>query len=182
MSGKNFFGIKLFILFIFFYSFAAAQSKEEIINRIDSYVEDIHLDTNLRTVTLQNTEFLENMTDGGGELTGFYKKDKFYRIYQSVAISYGVYITEYYYHKEQLIFVRDNFNAYVYDDSLKTFDYTKSDNTYSGVFYFDKGRIIHSSSRGHGRTEEDTVDAEKFFLNESVKDLMLLRKKLNEAK
>lgn len=177
-----FFCLKILLLILFASSCLNSQTKEEIIEQINEYVEDIHLDTNLKTVTLQNNEFLENMTDGGGELTGFYKKRKFYRIYQSVAISYGVYITEFYYQNDKLIFVRDNFNAYVYVDSLNAFDYSQSNNTYSGIFYFDNDRIIHSSSKGHGRTEVDNIDPEKVLLFESNKNLNILRLEMNSKK
>src|SRR6187399_2871529 len=108
----------LIIISIFlFATFSIAQDRDEIINDIQNKIEDIHLDTSLKSVTLQNEEFLPQMTDGGGELTGFYKGDKIYRIYQSVGISYGVYITEYYFWKNKLMFVHDKFNSYVVDDS-----------------------------------------------------------------
>lgn len=134
---------------------------------ISGKIEDIHLDTSLKSVTLQNEEFLKNMTDGGGELTGFYKGKKVYRIYQSVGISYGVYITEYYFWKNRLMFVRDKFNSYVYNDSLGTFDYTKINTTYSGSYYFKDQKLIHQTSSGHNRFEGDSIDVEKTLLNES---------------
>ena len=50
-----------------------AQTKDEQIKLIRKKFEIVNRDTTLRKVTLENEEFLTNMTDGGGELAGFYK-------------------------------------------------------------------------------------------------------------
>lgn len=154
-----------------------SQTREDLINKIMDKVEDIHLDTNLKSITLQNEEFLENMTDGGGELTAFYKKNRIYKIYQSVGISYGVGITEYYYSKDKLMFVREKFNAYNYD-SL-SFDYSKTTTTFSGFYYFDNDKLIHSTSTGHNRFEGESIDPAKFYLDESAKNIALMRNKMS---
>ncbi|HMS33395.1 MAG TPA: hypothetical protein PKC91_04845 [Ignavibacteria bacterium] len=159
--------ILLLVILLNFSKLTFAQSKEEIIERIREEIESIHLDTALKSVTLQNEEFLENMTDGGGELTGFYKGKSINRIYRSIGISFGVGISEFYYKKNRLIFIREKFNSYVYDDSLGTADYTKLNTTYSAKHYFDNGRLIESSSTGHKITSGETQDTEKILLDES---------------
>lgn len=150
------------MLFIFsnilFPEISSSQNNEEMIEIIRDEIEDIHLDTTLKIVTLENEEFLTNMTDGGGELTGFYKGKNIYKIYRSIGISYGVGITEFYYNKNKLIFVRDKFNSYVYDEKTKSFDYTKINNTYSGSYYFDKGKIFHSNVKGSRTFKENSSD------------------------
>lgn len=178
---KNLLTILLVIMIHFESKTCLSQTREELIDNIRSKVEDIHLDTALKTVTLQNEEFLENMTDGGGELTGFYKKGKIYRVYQSIGISYGVGITEYYYSsKGSLIFVREKFDAYVHD-SL-SLDYSKTTNTFNGVYYFSKDSLIHSSSTGHNKFEEDNIDPAKYYLEESKRNIDLIRKKMTAIK
>lgn len=129
--------------------FVNSQDKKALIENIKEEIESIHLDTALKSVTLQNEEFLQNMTDGGGELTGFYKGNRIYRIYRSIGISYGVGISEFYYRKNKLIFIREKFNSYVYDSISQNFDYTKLNTTYSGKFYFNNGNLIDSIVTGN---------------------------------
>lgn len=158
-----------------------AQDKDEITNDIRGKMEDIHLDTALKSVTLQNGEFLQNMTDGGGELTGFYKGKKIYRIYRSVGISNGVYTTEFYYWKNRLMYVRDQFNSYVYNDSLGTFDYTKINPTFNGYYYFKDEKLIDHRSIGHNRFEGDDVNVEKELLDESNEVYKLIALKIKST-
>jgi hypothetical protein len=170
--------ILLIIILINFSKLTYAQSKEEITERIREEIESIHLDTALKSVTLQNEEFLENMTDGGGELTGFYKDKSICRIYRSIGISYGVGISEFYYKKNRLIFIREKFNSYVYNDSLGTADYSKVNTTYSAKYYFDNGKLIESNSSGHKITSGDNPDTEKLLLDESDEAFNFINNKI----
>ncbi len=169
--------VSVFINFIIC-STSFSQNKDDIINDIRERIEDIHLDTSLKNVTLQNGEFLENMTDGGGELTGFYKGNRIYRIYQSVGISHGVYLTEFYYRKNRLIFIRDKFSSFVFKDSSGTLDYTKSTTTFSGNYYFSDQRIIYRAITGHNRLEGGIADIEKSLIDESDKAFNLIELKI----
>lgn len=167
----------LCILAFIFNSTSYGQSKSEMIEDTNELIEIIHMDTTLKSVTLQNEEFLDNMTDGGGELTGFFKNKKIYRIYQSIGISYGVEIKEFYYRKEKLIFVREKFYSYMYDDSLKKFDYTKTETKFKGQYYFKDNKLIHYITTGHNRLEE-SLEPEKVLLNESSENIRLIKQKL----
>lgn len=118
------------------------------------------------------------MTDGGGELTGFYKDRPLSRIYRSIGISYGVGISEFYYKKNRLIFIREKFNSYVYNDSLGTADYSKVNTTYSAKYYFDNGKLIESNSSGHKITSGDNPDTEKVLLDESDEAFNFINNKI----
>jgi len=161
-----------------FYSFSSAQSKNEILEDIRDIVETIHMDTSLKSVTLLNEEFIDNMTDGGGELTGFYKNKKIYNIYRSVGISYGEEIMQFYYWKNMLVFVSEKFNTYVYDDSSKAFDYTVLNTTFTGKYYFDKEKLIHKVITGKKNFDDNSVDIEKSLLEESKGNIELIKKRM----
>lgn len=167
-----------FLIFILT-SCSFSQNKKEIIENIRDIIETIHSDTALKSVTLQNQEFLQNTTDGGGELTGFFKGKRIYRIYQSIGISNGVEIMEFYYWKKKLIFVRERFNSYIYDDSLKTFDYTKTENKFKGLYYFNDGKLIDYTTTGHNRFRDNSIDPGKVLLKESGEKIELLKQKSN---
>ena len=65
--------IFFFLVSVLFFIVAFAQTKNEQIKSIRKKFETINRDTTLRKITLENEEFLINMPDGGGELTGYYK-------------------------------------------------------------------------------------------------------------
>jgi hypothetical protein len=43
------------------------------LKRSEKIFAEINADTTLKKISLENEEFLENVPDGGGELTGFFK-------------------------------------------------------------------------------------------------------------
>lgn len=157
-----------------------SQDTKALIENIKEEIESIHLDTALKSVTLQNEEFLQNMTDGGGELTGFYKGKQIYRIYRSIGISYGVGLSEFYYRKNKLIFIREKFNSYVYDSLSQNFDYTKLNTTYSGKFYFSNGNLIDSIVTGNRFFSDNAAGFEKILTGESDEAFNLIYGKIDE--
>ncbi|MCB0727771.1 MAG: hypothetical protein KDD00_09930 [Ignavibacteriae bacterium] len=178
------FFITLIFLFLIIYKpgDSVCQDKEELTDRIREELEDIHLDTNLRSITLTNEEFLPDMTDGGGELTGFYNKNGIRKIYRSIGISYGVMITEFYYKKNKLIFIREKFNSYVFDEDTKSFDYTKINTTYSGSYYFHKGKIFNSTIKGNRNFEVSSTDIQNLLNIESDEAVKLISKSIKEVR
>ncbi|MDQ3021839.1 MAG: hypothetical protein M3R36_14900 [Bacteroidota bacterium] len=171
--------INSFFLLLIFLSPAFAQDKEDTISEIKEKVEAIHLDTALRSVILQNQEFLHDTSGAAGELTGFFKGKNIYKIYRSVGLPDGVEITEFYYRKNRLIFIRKKFNSYVYDDRLKTFDYTKMNSTFSGSYYFNNDKLIEYKTKGHNRIDDQTVSTEEILLNKSNEALGYIKNILN---
>jgi hypothetical protein len=134
---------------------------------------------------LQNEEFLQNETDQGGELTGLYKRNRILRIYKSIGKPEGVFISEYYYDhykKSKLIFIREKFNSYVYDDSSKTFDYTKLHSTYSGKYYFNKGKLIDSAVTGIRFSPVQSIDLEDILIKESNESYSAFENKISSIR
>ncbi|HMQ68977.1 MAG TPA: hypothetical protein PKA90_08235 [Ignavibacteria bacterium] len=177
------FCIRLIFFFLIIYQpeISVSQDKEELIEIIREELEDIHLDTSLRSITLINEEFLQNMTDGGGELTGFYNEKSISKIYRSIGISNGVMITEFYYKKSKLIFIREKFNSYVYDDVTGSFDYTKINTAYSGSYYFKEGEIFNSSVKGKRNFGDENNGIQDILKKESSEAVNLISKSLNEV-
>ena len=158
-------------------SFLYCQTKMDSVEKIIEQVEKINQENDYRKVILRNEEFMENMTDGGGELTGFYRNNIISKTYQTIGISYGIYFVEYYYDDNKLIFVSEKFEQYSYD-SLNTLDYSKTTTAFKGLYYFDSGKIIYSTSAGHNRFEEDNFDPAKYYTDESIRNLELIRNKM----
>ncbi len=74
-----------------------AQSGNTGINKIRKIVTQINKDSDYSKRKLENEEFLEQMTDNGGELTGYFKNRKLVKIVEWIGLSSCVNITEYYY-------------------------------------------------------------------------------------
>ncbi len=161
-------------------SVVISQSDDEKVNIINQKVEAINAAVDLKSVTLTNEEFMENMSDGGGELKAYYNRDKIIqKIIQRVIISYGIYVTDYYFENNRLIFASEGFEQFA-SDSLHNLDYSKTEITFRGMYYFDGSKIIQTNSVGHNRFEEDGSDPAEYYIKDSGKNILLVGKKLSE--
>ncbi len=140
------------------------------------------MDTTLKSVTLQNREFLKDTAYAGGELTGFYKDNNIYRIYKSAAASFRVELSEYYYKKKQLIFVHKKISEYVYNDSSKKYDYTKINITFSGFYYFNNEKLIDSKISIQNNFSRKSYNPERNLLEESKVALEFIAEMINSLK
>jgi hypothetical protein len=161
-----------------FFSFinVSAQSRDNIIKSIRQEFQTINKDTSYTTVVLENEEFLDQMPDGGGMLTGYYKNGEIRKIVKWIGISYGVEIMEYYFKEGQLIFVFEQFKSFVYDEKNNELDLTKTEVSFEGRYYFNKKKLIDYVTTGHNRFEDDAIDPEKTLLEEANADKEMLYK------
>jgi len=157
-----------------------AQSTEDKVKNIREIFNRINATKQLSTKKLENEEYLDHMTDGGGELTGYYKDDTLYKIIDWVGISSGVIKDEYYFSEGKLVFVYEAQDRFVYNDSLKERDYSKQRTVFEGRYYFYNSRLIHvikkggPFSRGFDHSNEAIAGE---FLDEARKYSSLLKTK-----
>jgi len=178
--------MKKFIKYIFFLlldiSFVAitfAQTKDAQIKSIRKRFQHIDSDTTLKKATLENEEFLLNMTDGGGELTGFYKNKEIKKIYEWIGLSNGISIREFYFDNEQLIFVYEKFDSFVFDDKKGEFDLSKTKTIFEGRFYFSNKKLFSKSTKGDKSLAAQDESTEKGLLERASENLEALNKKNN---
>ena len=167
----------LLLVLLTFLTASYGQSKEDQIKAIRKEFTAINNATTLKKVTLENEEFLENMTDGGGALTGFYEAGTIRKIHQWVGLSNGIEIKEYYFKNGRLIFVYEKFNSFVYDNDKAQFDQSKTERTFEGRYYFNNQKLIDYVTTGHNRFEDDSIDPEKTLLSEANDYMCLLIRK-----
>jgi hypothetical protein len=129
-------------------------------------VEFINKDTSLTKVILENEEFLTQVTDGGGELIGYFKKGQIQKITRKIGLSYGIETYDYYFTNGQLIFIYELLNGFIYNESISKFDYTKTEVNFTGRYYFKVNKLIDSETTGHNRFEDDTLDIETTLTKE----------------
>jgi hypothetical protein len=158
-----------------------SQSKATLIQNIRKEFQQINNTKGYQIISLDAEEFLEQAPDGGGELKGYFKNDTLKKIVVSVGISNGMESREFYFKNNQLIFVFEKFDSYVYTEKKKELDYTKTERSFEGRYYFNKGKLIDHISMGHNRFEDDSLDPEKVLLGEANDYIELLDKKKTKA-
>jgi hypothetical protein len=102
-----------------------SQENKTNIDKIRHTVEQINKDSGYSKKVLSNEEFLEHTTDGGGELTGYFKNGQLVKIREWIGLSSCINITEYYLHSNKLIFTYTKGSEFDYNDSSESFDYKK---------------------------------------------------------
>jgi hypothetical protein len=157
-------------------STAFGQTKDEKIKSIREKFQKINQDTSYRTKTLENEEFLDHMTDGGGDLTGYLKDKKIFKIFERVGVSYCVRTFEYYFWDEKLIFIYEKELDFKMNDSTG-FDYEKQTLAFEGRYYFDNGKLIETKTTGAKAIEYDKDEnKEKILLADAKRNADLLKK------
>ncbi len=121
------------------------------IAQIRKTVQKINADTAYTIMTLENEQFLEKMTDGGGQLMGYFKNGQLVKVLEKVGLSSCVGNYEYYYQNNELIYVRGKEHIFVYIDSTNSFDYTSEKLGCTFSYYIQNDREIYSMYAGHSR-------------------------------
>ena len=132
---------------VMFFIPAMGQGIDDKIQIIKKRFTSINTDNAYSIVTLDNEEFLEQMTDGGGQLKGYLKGGGFSKIYENIGLSYCIQIREYYFWDNKLIFVFEKEDDFALD-SLGTIDHTKTKAAFEGRYYFDNGKLISTKTKG----------------------------------
>jgi len=140
-------------------------------------VKDINSDSSFEKILLTNEEFMPQMTDGGGELIGYFKKGEIQKITKSIGLSYGIETFDYYFSRGKLVFIYETFHGFIANDSLGTLDLTKTELNFTGHYYFKNQKLIDSETTGHNRFERDDIDMEKTLLKETQENLLVLNRK-----
>jgi|SRR5688572_812681 len=175
-SAKHFF---LFFLGTFFFIDSFAQTKDEQIKLIRKKFEIINKDTTFKKVVLENEEFLEEMTDHGGKLVGYYKIGEIKKIYEWIGLSNGINIREFYFDNGQLIFVYEIFDSFVFDDKKGEFDLSKTKTIFEGRYYFSNEKLFNTSTKGDKSWVMQFQSTQETLLERAEEHIGILNKNAN---
>lgn len=160
---------------ILFSSISCAQTKDSLIKNIRQVYNSINSDKSLKIVKLEDEEeFLGNITDGGGSLTGYFKGNEILKIHIWIGLSYGVSQFEYYFDNGKLFFVYEKEEDFARKGDNASLDYTKLNWAFEGRYYIDQTKGIEQKIIG-----KRLMDASEFDIKETLKDLMSYKKLLN---
>lgn len=140
-------------------------------------VKQINNDNTFDIVVLENEEFMTEMTDGGGKLTGYFKGGQIQKMTSVIGLSYGIVTFDYYFSSGKLIFIYETMDAFPYLRNSGTFDYTETYRNFIGRYYFSDNRLVDSETTGHNRFENDAVDIETTLVREMTQYLNKLAMK-----
>jgi hypothetical protein len=149
----------LFILSVFFSVTLFGQTNDRV-GSIRKTVDQINTDTAYKKKILVNEQWMEQMTDEGGALTGYFKNGQLLKIIEYVGLSSCTSIYEYYLQDTTLIFVYGQEKVFKYNESLNTFDPNIQTVAMECRFYFDKGKLIKSKVSGQPRCSDIPTDAD----------------------
>lgn len=154
-----------------------AQDRNKIIEDIRDIVETIRMDTALKSVTVPVNEFPDS-SNAPGELTGFYRNNKIYYIYRSAALAHGEQVIQFYYWKNKPVFISEKITTYVYNESLKTFDYTLLNTTYTGYYYINKDSLIQKKVTGNKNLDDNSDNDESDLLKSANLNFEIINKRI----
>ena len=163
------------VFLVFCFSLVAAQPKQLMIHKIRKEVNAINNDLSMKEVVLNNEDFLNDMPDGGGTLTGFYKKGILRKIVCWTGLSFGTENVEYYFRNNQLIFIYEQFNTFLIDKKTENIRYDATEKTFQGRYYFDGNLLISKVIKGHKMGENENVSDEKSLQKKAAGFRQLLR-------
>jgi hypothetical protein len=142
---------------------------------IRAEVQKINNGSGYKIKTLSNEEFLEEMTDGGGELQAFYRNGELVKIVEKIYLSSCIRLTEYYLKKSELIFAYTQGKEWYYNEQLNKFDSKIITLKMKCRFYYENSKLINSIFKGQTRCSgEPSVDWAKNYID----NLRLYQKKL----
>lgn len=175
--------IKLFIVFSLItcvISNSFSQSKEAVIKRIRNSFQQINSDRTLKTVKLENGDFLPDLADAGTSLTGYVKGDTIYKMNVWIGLSYCVRQYNYYFSNNRLIFIYESEKDFP-EDSHGGLNYNKLNLAFEGRYYLDKGKIIDMKIKGKKRMEANpSAESVKSLLADAQSYKKLISAHLNK--
>lgn len=149
------------IFFLAFVGILAGCSQMNEAQKIDEILREvsaINTIADLKEVTLDAEDFLAHQPDNGAELIGYFENSSIRKVSLWVGISNGFETKDYYFEDNQLIFVHEQFNSFVYDTERDEFDVNRTEKTFIGRYYFKNEKLLNYETTGHNRFEDDTID------------------------
>jgi hypothetical protein len=164
------------VFLVFCFSLVAAQQKQLIINQIRKEYNAINKDKAMKAVVLNNEDFLHHMSDGGGKLTGFYRKGEVKKIVCWIGLSFGTENFEYYFQNNKLIFVYEQFETFLLDKKTQKLRYDATEKTFEGRYYFHANLLIKKFIKGQKIGEVENVNDEKSLQKKAAELRRILMK------
>lgn len=138
-------------------------------------VKAIDEEIDYQVVTLENREFLPRMTDGGGELRGYFMDGHLLKMEAKIYTSLGIRTFRYYFLRGRLFYINELFEQFSYEPATDTINYSETELTFNGHYIFKDEKLIDYETLGHNRFEDEEIDPAEVLLVEAKKYKQLLK-------
>ncbi|HAF30776.1 MAG TPA: hypothetical protein DCG75_17170 [Bacteroidales bacterium] len=171
----------LTILIFLFYFNSFSQDTESAIKDIREKFKTINQINSYQEIVLNNEEFLEHMTDGGGHLTGFCRNDTVYKIYTKIGLSFGVHTIEYYYWNEKPIFIY--FIEDTYEQKIDSvhgflgFNIDKFEKRFEARYYLQNDSLLEIKKKGESLYKDREIKMKEYLLERAERYLKIVKNK-----
>jgi hypothetical protein len=118
---------------------------------IQQLVKATDAEKNYQVKKLDNSYFVSRgeVTDGGQELTGYFKNGQIQKIAYNVGLSLGLQKYEYYFDRGELVYVSAEEDDY--PSTNEGLDYEKTELAFSAEYFFQHGKLLQTDAKGTGR-------------------------------
>lgn len=150
----------IFLILNFVFLQLSAQDFFDLHPEIPEFIKGIDNSLNqLEKVTLTNDEFVENVPDGGAELTSYTKNSQLVKIELWAGLSYGIERRDFYFRNGELYFIQEYFDQFNYDDEKGEWDRSETNMSYRGRYLFKEEFDL--MTLGHHLFDEEVDDRER---------------------
>lgn len=129
------------------------------------------------TVELKNEEFLDQMGEGGGSLTGYFQKEDLVKMEARIFTSLGIQAFHFYFTEGDLFLINETFEQFRYNPEIDKIDHSKTEKTFNGNYIFRNNQLIEFETLGHNRFEDDGLNPGEVLLEEANRYRKLLKEK-----
>lgn len=134
-----------------------------------------------KKIVLENEEFQNQVTDGGGILEALYINNSLSKIEVNICVLNSIHLKKYYINNDELIYVSESFGTFFYDVANDSFNYSNLENKYLGKFYFSNGKLIDSEITGYNRFLSNEQSINELSLEKNLLEIeLVLYKDFNE--
>ena len=163
--------IAMILLFLLVANILFGQQSDKIV-LIRKSVAEINNTRGYKVKTLSDDYFTskDEVADNGHELKGYYHKDTLKKIVYSAGPSYGMKTFEFYFYDGNVIFAFEKEEVFpeTKDGSL---NYEKLVSAFEGRYYFDRGKIFQTKTKGQKRFSDNDKENILINLRRLLKDL-----------
>jgi hypothetical protein len=152
-----------------FVCYAASTTGQSIPGDI-AHIKEVYLNINshghLKKVTMDDEEFLDQSTDGGAALTGYFAKDSLLKITSWIGLSYGIQQIDFYFENSNLLFCL--VTELHFKHTASDLDYSKTEKALENRYYYKREALILKKTAGSGfwnKNDEKEIipDSKNYF-------------------
>ena len=171
---KIFFSISILFCLSGYGQTNQTQKTDSLIKKLRKEFQAINSDTTLKTILLEGDEFMEQATDGGGELSGYFKNKSLVKIVEQVGISHGNRTREFYFKDNKLFFVFSKFESFMQTNN--GLDLSKVKTSFEGRYYFSNEKLVMKKTTGENSLGAEPLNG-KELVDLAKENSKLLSKK-----